>query len=133
MERNILIFWMLVYIALWLLKRNPHSVISRAVFTWIGPLPNAGESWAQFQLRWAAYSFGWLCQFSLILTVIFVLALYFPSFPEEIWFKVLLFALPLGAGVGLLATVGFLFKAAKAYLFGPNPVCIGSAYGEHEA
>src|SRR5258708_651517 len=110
MEQSILIFWIAVYALLWFLRRNPHNVVSRAAFTWIGPRPVVGETLASFQLRWASYSFGWLCQFAVALSALLVLASYFSAVSEHTWFRVLLFALPFGIGVAVLATLGFLLK-----------------------
>jgi len=120
-EQKILIFWIIVYAFVWLLRRNPENIVSQAAFAWIGPRPKAGESWARFQLRWASYSFGWLCQFSLLFSALFALAAYAPPVSEHTWFRVLSFALILGLGVALLAMLGFLFKACKARWLGPNP------------
>ena len=121
MEQSILIFWIAVYGFIWLLRRNPQNVISRAAFAWIGPRPIFGESWASFQLRWASYSFGWLCQFSVALSALLVVASYFPAVGDEAWLRVALFALSLGVGVAVLAMLGFLVKAGKAHWLGPNP------------
>lgn len=120
-ERNILIFWSLMYCGLWLLRRNPQHIIARAAFTWMGPSPKRGEAWAYFQLRWASYSFGWLCQIALLLSGLIVFAEYDKTAFDKTWFKVFLFALPLGAGMATLASLGFLIKSAKAQLIGPNP------------
>jgi len=133
MEQSILIFWVAVYGFIWLLRRNPQNVVSRAAFVWIGPRPVVGETWASFQLRWASYSFGWLCQFALALSALLVVVSHFPSVGEEAWFRVMLFALPLGVGVALLAMLGFLGKAGKAQWFGPNPTCPESTSIENAA
>ena len=121
MELRILIFWIMVYAIVWVLRRHPENVVSQAAFAWIGPRPEIGESWARFQLRWASYSFGWLCRFSLLFSALFVLAAYAPSSSEQTWFRVVSFALILGIGVALLALLGFLFRAGKAHWLGPNP------------
>lgn len=44
------------------------------------------------------------------------------AYEGHTWLQVVWFGLPLGAGMALLASVGFLIKAAKARLIGPNPV-----------
>jgi hypothetical protein len=121
MEERILIFWLFVYVILWVLRRNPDSIISNVAFSWIGPEPYMGEMYSRFQFRWASYSFSWLCQFMVVLFVLFLLAKNFPALQEQAWFKVLLFALPFGIGIATLATIGFLIKAGKARWFGPNP------------
>jgi hypothetical protein len=121
MEGSLLAFWVVVFVAVWVLKLNPGSAITRAAFTWIGPRPIVGQTWAAYQARWAMYSFGWLCQIALVFSgVWFVLARY-PGAESHLWLQALFFALPLGAGTALLATIGFMFKAAKARYIGPNP------------
>lgn len=120
-ELRIFVFFFILRALLWFLHRNPQSVVSRVAFSWIGPLPIDQELFACFQLRWAIYSFGWLCQFAIAIAALLVVGTYFPNQPEQVWFKVFLFALPLGFGIAALATIGFLFKAGKAHWFGPNP------------
>lgn len=121
MERSIIAFWAVVFLVLVVLRCWPGNVIARAAFMWFGPLPKQAETWAQFQFRWAIYSFSWLCQCCFLLTVLWLSALWFPGVDSATWFQVAFFALPLGAGAALLAVVGFLIKAAKARLIGPNP------------
>jgi hypothetical protein len=123
MEGSLLAFWAIVFVAIWVLKLRPESTIARAAFTWIGPRPIAGQTWATYQARWTVYSFGWLCQIALVCSgVWFVLARY-PDAESHLWLQALFFGLPLGAGVALLATIGFMFTAAKARYIGPNPTC----------
>ena len=118
---HILIFFLFLRALLWLLHRYPQSIVSRVAFSWIGPLPIEQELFAHFQLRWAIFSFGWLCHFAIAIAFFFMIGTHFPNQAEQIWFNVVLFAAPLGLGVAVLATVGFLIKAGKAYWFGPNP------------
>lgn len=122
MEWKIVAFWVIVFVVIVALKLRPESIVARAAFSWIGPLPERDQSLAQFQMRWAMYSFGWLCQFALVFSVLWLIASTSPGVDSQIWFQVIGFALPLGAGVALLATVGFLVKAAKARYIGPNPI-----------
>lgn len=132
MKLSIFIFFCAVYTAIWLLKRHPRSWISRTAFTWIGPRPVENESWARFQLRWALYSFEWLCQFSIALSALILASSWAPAIEAETWFSVWLFALPLAIGVAVLACSGFLVKAAKARFWGPNPTyaCLENVVGE---
>ena len=121
MELRIFVFFVALRALLWLLHRNPQSIVSRVAFSWFGPLPIDQEPFARFQLRWAIYSFGWLCQIAIAIAALLIVATYFPAQFEQTWFRVFLFALPLGFGMATLATVGFLFKAGKARWLGPNP------------
>jgi len=128
MEEKIAIFWVVVWAALYAMKHMPNSVVTRTAYTWIGPVQIEGQLWSTFQLRWAMYSFSWLCQIALIVSVLMYLVSIKVLTFEATWFQVLLFALPLGAGIALLATIGFLFKAFKAKYIGPNP----EYHEEHE-
>ncbi|MBE9608127.1 hypothetical protein [Chitinilyticum piscinae] len=118
---NIFIFFLALRLLLWLLHRYPRSIVSRVAFAWVGPLPTEQELFAHFQLRWAIFSFGWLCHFAITFTFLYMIGTYFPNLSEQVWFEVGLFAVSLGLGVAVLATLGFLIKAGKAYWFGPNP------------
>ena len=120
---DIFAFWAVVYLLLRLLKRRPNSVVTRAAFTLFGPVPIPGQLWSSFQLCWAIYSFGWLCQFALTFSLLFFIAAHYPDAPESYWFQLPMFALTLGMGMALLAWIGFSVKAAKARFFGPNPIC----------
>jgi hypothetical protein len=117
----LLVIWLIVYVSIWLLRIRPESALSRAAFTWIGPRPVMGQEWAAFQARWAMYSFGWLCQIALVFSALEFLSIRLPGVESLPWFLALAFSLALGAGVALLATIGFLLKATKARYLGPNP------------
>jgi hypothetical protein len=121
MERSLLTFWVLVYLALWFLKTRPGNAVARAAFTWIGPRPQTGELWSAYQARWAVYSFGWLCQIALVFSLLWVISKRLAGIDSHPWFLALALGLTLGAGIALLATLGFTVKAAKAHYFGPNP------------
>lgn len=121
LEFKLIWFWVLLFGALWYLRRRPASLFARAALTWIGPLPSEGELWSRFQLRWASYSCGWLLRFGVVFSILYVASRTWPSLAETTWFKVLFFALPLGIGVALLAAIGFGCKAAKAHWLGPDP------------
>jgi hypothetical protein len=123
MERSLLVFWLIAYGALWVLKIRPGSSITRAAFTWIGPRPLSGQTWSSFQARWAIYSFGWLCQIAVVFSALWALTSRIAGAQERPWYIAFAFALTLGAGIALFATLGFVLKAGKARYFGPNPVC----------
>ena len=121
MESKLTVFFLAVDAFLLYMKLRPESVITRAALTWIGPMPEIGQSWAMFQMRWAVYSFVWLCQFALVFSALWWFVSSYPEVYSQSWFQLFWFALPIGTGVALLATIGFLVKAAKARYFGPNP------------
>jgi hypothetical protein len=122
MQASIFSFWATIYLLLWLLKQRPESRISRAAFTWIGPHPAEEERWASFQLRWAVYSFGWLCQFALVFSTLWLVASLAHIEAFDTFFIFAAFALSIGSAMALLAFIGFLVKAAASQLFGANPV-----------
>ncbi len=115
------IFYVVAYAPILVLRSRSDSAIARAAFTWMGPRPIAEDSWARYQLRWAVYSLGWLGQIVLIFCILWADSVWFPQVPNQTWWQVFWFALPLGAGMAMLATIGFLVKSAKARVFGPNP------------
>ncbi len=121
MESSIFLFWLVVIALLLYMKRQPTSVVAKAALTWIGPTPKIGQTLAVFQMRWAAYAFGWLCQFALMFCALW----WFASSNSDIQFKWLFqlfwFALPLGIGIALASTLWFVARAAKARYVGPNP------------
>jgi len=133
MDVRIIVFLWLVFLCVQCLKFWPHSRVARAALMWIGPRPAPGEPWSRFQLRWAAYSLGWLGQFGLVYLALSVIAGFAPDAVVDAGldepFEVLAFALPVGATMALLAMLGFLCKAAKARLFGPDPNWVGAAEG----
>jgi hypothetical protein len=121
MANSMLAFWLIVYVLMWFLRIRPGSAIARAAFTWFGPSPVAGQVWSAYQGRWAVYSLGWLCQIALVFSVLWFLSKRVSGIESHPWFLALALGLTLGAGVAMLATIGFLLKAAKARYFGPNP------------
>jgi hypothetical protein len=48
-----LVIFYITYALILVLRSRSDSAIARAAFTWIGPRPIVGDSWARFQLRWA--------------------------------------------------------------------------------
>jgi hypothetical protein len=62
MEQSILIFFVATAALILVLKSRRETTVARAMFSWMGPRPVVAESSATYQLRWAIYSIGWLCQ-----------------------------------------------------------------------
>jgi hypothetical protein len=86
----------------------------------MGPRPVVGEALVRYHLRWAIYSFGWLCQIAVLFGLLWAASKRFPGAPDQSWFLDFAFGLTLGGGVATLATLGFLCKSVKACLIGPN-------------
>lgn len=122
MVEKAVIFGLALFAVIWLLRLFPQSTLSRFAFSWFGPLPSDGESWAKYQLRWAIYSFDWFAQISVLLAALYGAPFVWPSVMDyQIYSVFATFALPIGAATALCAVLIFLAKAAKARLFGPNP------------
>jgi len=62
LEVKLVIFYVAAYALILVLRSRSHSSLAKAAFTWMGPRPIIGDSWARYQLRWALYSLGWLAQ-----------------------------------------------------------------------
>jgi hypothetical protein len=124
LESSILLFFVAVAVLIMLLKSRREPAIARAMLSWIGPRPVVAEALARYQLRWAMYSFGWLCQIAVLFGLLWATGKRFPGVPDQSWFLLFAFALTLGGGIAVLATLGFLCKTIKARLVGPNPVYV---------
>ena len=123
MEQRIVAFYVALFAAIWLLSLFPRSAISRIAFSWFGPVPREGESWARYQLRWAFYSLDWLGQIVLLLLLLYGTVYLFPTIEQnQIFLMFAAFALPIGAVMALSAALTFFIKAAKGRYWGPNPM-----------
>lgn len=122
-ESKLICFWVAVCAVVIYLRMRPQSSVARAALSWIGPTPSAGEPWARFQWRRALYSLSWFFQLLFAMSAIFLLFMRDSgAYEGHTWLQVVWFGLPLGAGVALLAFVGFMCKAIKARFIGPNPI-----------
>ena len=123
MGQQIVLFYLALFAGIWLLSLFPRSTVTRMAFSWFGPIPKEGESFARYQLRWAFYSFDWLGQIFCLLLLFYLASYFYPGIEQNQAFLVFAaFALPIGGGMALLAAVTFLIKAAKARYLGPNPL-----------
>ncbi len=123
MEHRIIAFWVAIYAGFWLLSLYPRNIVSRIAFSWFGPVPHEGESWARYQLRWAFYALDWLGQIAFLFALLYGAAYLYPGIEKhELFLAFAALGLPIGAGMALLAAISFSIKAAKARYVGPNPV-----------
>lgn len=124
-EAKLAAFWIVVWAALWWLRRNPHSLLTSLAFSWHGPFPYEGEKRSRFYVRQALFALGWLCQFLAVFACGTLLAWLKPEFGESTLFLLFFaFAMPFAAGI---ATLGALLAGAvalKAAVLGPNPECV---------
>jgi hypothetical protein len=118
---KIVIFYAVIGVALFLLRVFANTLVGRIAFSWMGPVPAEGEPWAAYQLRWAVYSLDWLVQVAVLFAVVNGVLMLFPETQRYQLLWAFQFALALGLGMALLASVAFLFKSAKAHYLGPNP------------
>jgi|GEM_PF-6289700 len=111
---KLLIFWIVVVVAIKLLRRFPDSAMSRFAFNWNGPVPNENETLSHYMLRWALYAFKHgLIIFILIFGGIFVGQRINPNIFENQYFQMFfLFGLPLLLGMAVLGGIGCVFKSA---------------------
>ncbi len=113
-------FWAVVAGSLFILRRNSRRKLSQIAFSWHGPFPRHGESYAHFMLRWATYSGKFVAAFGLVLLV-FTLSGLANVLADSSYISALFtFAIPLGSGMALLAAVGFLIKAPWFHFVGPS-------------
>ena len=126
MEQRIVAFYIALFAVIWALSLFPRSTVARMAFSWFGPVPREGESWARYQLRWAFYALDWLGQIALLFALFYGAAYFYPPVGEhELFLVFAALALPIGGGMAVLAMAAFLVKAAKARYIGPNPVYTG--------
>ena len=118
---QILALYGVIAVVVVLLRLFANSFVSRVAFSWMGPVPKNGESWAVYQWRWAVYSLDWLIQILVLFVLLNGLLVLLPETQEHQWLSAFYFGLALGMGMALLAFVAFLLKATKARFFGPNP------------
>ncbi len=115
----------IILAVVWLIRLFPNSAAGRIAFSWFGPTPRVSESWARYQFRWAVYSLDWLGQIAVMIAILLGILWVAPDLEHHSLFLVFIFALPIAAGMAVLALCGFLVRAAKAAYLGPNPIWDG--------
>jgi len=118
---QIVAFYAVIAVVVILLRLFANSFVSRVAFSWMGPVPKDGETWATYQWRWAVYSFDWLIQILVLFGVVNGVLVLFPQTQDHQLLFAFYFGLALGLGTAFVAFLAFLCKAAKAHLLGPNP------------
>ena len=121
-EVQIALFWLLVWVALRLLRRNPDSLAARVAFSWQGPYPHEAERKSSYYRRKAFFALGWLVQILSIGAVLAVFAWAVPTLREsETLLLVASFALSIGIGMAALGALLAYVVSLKASVFGPDP------------
>lgn len=129
-EAKLALFWVVVWAALWWLRRNPHSPLAALAFSWHGPFPREGEKKSRFYVRQALFALGWLGQFLAVLAGGALLAWFKPELNDSTPFLlVFAFAMPFAAGIALLGALLAGAVALKAAILGPDPECVYEAHG----
>lgn len=121
-ELKIALFWVIVFIGVTILRRHPHSLISRVAFTWNGPMPIIGEPRSTYNVRRAFFALKWLFVLLLIASLVFGAAAISTTISESESFMIVsLFVFTIGIGMATLGFILALLGAAKARFIGPNP------------
>lgn len=120
---KVAIFWLVLFGAIWFVRRFPHNPISRVAFDWHGPYPVHGEPLSKFMARRAIYALKWFSQTLLVFCALWLVVSWRPQLSETSLFMAFWFALPLLGGTFLLAAALYAASAAKQQLLGPNPKC----------
>ena len=129
---KLIVFWLVLLTALWLLRRFPESRISRLAFSWHGPTPIAGELKSAFLVRQSLHMLVWATQVLAVFCGVWLLAAYLHNGDSPTMFVVLWIALPLLGATFLLAAILHACSALKAKWLGPNPIYVPHG-GVHEA
>lgn len=118
---KVLVFYAAVAAVVVILRLFANSFVGRVTFSWMGPKPQKGETWATYQWRWAMYSLDWLIQVMVLFALVNGVLIALPQAREHQLLRVFQFGLTLGLGMALLAFLAFVARAAKARFLGPNP------------
>ncbi|UHQ54979.1 hypothetical protein [Microbulbifer sp. YPW16] len=130
MIEKIAIFYLIVFVVLVTLRFMRPNIITFVAFSWFGPFPEEGEALSSFKARRIRYAFSWLVQFIAYFSLLAILGIYFNSYFGDTFFLVASFAGTIGAGMAVLACIGFSISWLKTILVGPNPKC--EYLAEHE-
>jgi len=109
---DIVAFWAVVLVAIWLLAQFPDSLAARVIFSRQGPLPIPGESRSDYLLRWSAYWGGWLAQVLVVFGAGWVALRWEASLGDSMVF--LVFWSVVVPVLGGVATLGALFALAAS-------------------
>jgi hypothetical protein len=119
---KIAVFYAVLWLVLWLLRRSPESLVSKIAFSWNGPFPNVGEKRSQFLRRQALYATSWLVQILMVAAMLMIMVTLLPSLKSsEVFQLVSAFALTIGAGMALVSAIYFAVASVKASALGPDP------------
>ena len=103
----------------------PNTALGRIALSWFGLTPRPAETWARYHLRWFVYSLDWLGQIAILIAILMAVVWVWPEVQHANFVLLFSFALTIASGMALLAAVAFGVRAAKAVLWGPNPVWNG--------
>ncbi len=107
---KIVVFWLAVCGAIWLLKLVPGSLPARIAFVRLGPAPVRGELRCRYLLRWAACAGIWFAQaLSVFVACSLVASHSDPTLREStefvVFWVVIVPCIGAASGVGALAAV----------------------------
>lgn len=114
---KIVVFWIAVCAAIWLLKRFPASLPARVAFARLGPEPIRGELRSRYLLRWTGCLGTWFAQALSVWAACWLMLRLDPTLLESTEFVVFASAIVplLGAasGGGALVTLGLSLRLRR--------------------
>ena len=122
-EIIIALFWIGIWLALKVLRRNPDSIAARFAFSWHGPYPEEGERLSSYYRRKVWFALGWLLELLLVSAILGILAWWVPVIRNAEPFLIFSgFALTIGLGMATLGAILVWLASLKARLIGPDPI-----------
>ncbi|MFZ6814753.1 hypothetical protein ACO0K3_09825 [Undibacterium sp. Rencai35W] len=120
-EVKIIIFWLIVGLMVWALKKAPTSVAAKMAFSWNGPFPQEGELKSSYYRRKTLFALGWFVQIIFVALLLFIVTWIFPAIVQaETFLFVACFALTIGLGMAALGALLAFLTYLKAKVIGPN-------------
>lgn len=114
---KIVIFWIAVCAAIWLLKRFPASLPARVAFARLGPEPIPGELRSRYLLRWAGCLGTWFAQAVSVWAACWLTLHLDPTLLESTGFVVFASAivpsLGVASGVGAFVAMGLSLRLRR--------------------
>ena len=123
MIEKIAFFYLFLFTGLVALKYMKPNIVTFVAFSWFGPFPEKGELLSTFKARRLRYAFSWIIQFAAYFAILAILGVFFQNHLNETFFLVAGFAGTIGAGMAVLASIGFSVSWLKTVIIGPNPTC----------
>jgi hypothetical protein len=118
------IFWVVLFGALWALRRFPESRAAYVAYSWQGPVPAHGERYSSFLQRRSRFLFGWFVQVAAVFFAMWVAVAWLPTLAESPVFLAFWVAFSLLGGTFFLAFTIYSLQSLKHCILGPDPTYI---------